>query len=110
MDPRVCAATVAMAPIARAMAGRVIDANHRPGLVAKGVYPRAGNRPSPTAKTNARTRPRRKFGTAKATTETTWTTLSIQPPRTAASTPRPTPRSAVSTSAPMTRDMVIGSA
>ena len=47
MDPRVCAATVAMAPIARAMAGRVIEASHRPGLVAERGVTQSGENAQP---------------------------------------------------------------
>ena len=48
----------------------VIEASHRPGSWASGVYPSAGNTPSWTAKTRESTSPTRKFGTAKATMET----------------------------------------
>ena len=90
-------ATVAIAPMARAMAGSVIDASHIPGSSANGVYPSAGKMPSSTAKTSASTMPMRKFGTANATIETPCSRLSSQPPRTAATTPRTMLTTAVST-------------
>jgi hypothetical protein len=52
----------------------------------------------------------RKLGTAKATMDTACSTVSSQPPRTAATTPRVTLTTTVSTVAASTRDSETGSA
>lgn len=89
--------------------GRTIDFSHSPGSSVNGTYPTAGSHSRPSAKTNTRSTPSQKLGTAMATLDPPCRTRSSHRPPLAAATPTSTPITTLMTVAAMAIDRVIGS-